>query len=152
MLTTAHATEGATTLYEHAPWAVLRFDNPSGSMCLAGVATPEKTFSVFATKNGSAINVSMPAWRFTEHKGSMMLKVDDSGMGALNAIYSGNAGRIVGPKELIYVIMRGLDVPGSGDLEVLGEDNKVIATFDITGVGAALKVWKDCADGLPAAQ
>ena len=54
--------------------------------------------------------------------------------------------RLGGATDVIYVIMQGIAVPGSNELEVLGDDNKVIATFDVAGLDAALKAWRACVD------
>jgi hypothetical protein len=147
-LAAASAADKPVVLYEHAPWGVIRVGNPDAPMCIAGVGNQAQALTLYGMKKGSAIDVTKPEWNFTEHRGSMVLRVDDSGLGAGNAWYTGHAARIVGAKEVIYMIMSGMDVPGDGKLDVLGEDNKVIATFDITGVGAALKAWKECVDAL----
>jgi hypothetical protein len=144
----ANAAQDVTVLYAADPWVVVRYDNPTGSSCLAVVGRPDNGFSFIATKAVSAISVSMSGRNFPEHSGSLMLIVDDSGMGTQNAIYSGNSARIAGLREFIYVILSGLNVPGFGKLDVLDDKNKVMATFNIAGIGSALKAWKDCADAL----
>jgi hypothetical protein len=149
MLGQAHAAEKPTALYDRAPWVVNRLDIPGMPVCIGSVSRPEKGIMILGTTKASAIIINKSDWDFEEHEGPLLLKVDDSGMGAGNAVYSGDAVRIEGAKEAIYVIMLGLVVPGYGELEVMGgEDNRVIATFDIAGVGAALEAWKTCVDAL----
>lgn len=134
-------------LYEHKPWLVWR-ESTNPPICAARVLGSDSMFQLMGAKQGAGISIARVGWHFSPHKGGLLLKVDDAGMGtASDAIYDGQVVKLWGATEVIYVIMHGIDVPGGTQMEVLGDDRKVIATFDITGFDAALKAWKTCVDG-----
>jgi hypothetical protein len=145
--TTAIAT--GPTVYATKPWLVWRETGVSIPFCVARLENAPGLFQLMGAKQGAGLSVAMPTWNFSRHTGSLMLIVDDAGMGtSRDAVYEGPVIQLRGPTDAIYLIMRGIDVPGGDKLEVRGDRPDIVATFDIPGYDPALKAWKACVDGL----
>lgn len=138
----------AEILYEKTPWAVAKVTDSGITTCQARVL-PDSShlFQVVGVSGLAFIGVGAQEWHFAKHSGWLTLKVGISASKMDGALYDGNFVRIAAKVEAIYDIMLMINRPG--DLEVLDENGKLLATFPFTGMKEAIEAWKACADGLP---
>lgn len=119
-------------LYEKAPWAVARVTDLGFTTCQARVLTDgSHLFQVVGTPDLAFIGVGAQDWNFARHNGWLTLKVGISASKMDGALYDGNFVRIAAKVEAIYGIMLMINRPG--DLDVLDENDKLLATFPFTG-------------------
>jgi hypothetical protein len=135
-------------LYEKAPWAVAKVVEPGLTTCQARIlANGSGQFQVVGTSGLAFIVVGARNWNFARHNGWLTLKVGISASKMNGALYDGNSVGIAAKVDAIYGIMQMINRPG--DLEVLDENEALLATFPFTGMAEAMDVWKACIDGLP---
>jgi hypothetical protein len=135
-------------LYEKAPWAIAKVSDFGVTTCQARVLRDgRQLFQVVGMSDLAFIGVAAQGWTFAKHSGWLTLKVGVSAIRMDGALYDGNFVRVAAKVEAIYNIMLMINRPG--DLEVLGEDDALLATFPFTGMAEAMEVWKTCVDGLP---
>jgi hypothetical protein len=142
------ASETPVMLYEKAPWAVAKVVESGLTTCQARILSDgSRLFQVVGTSGLAFIGVGAQAWNFPRHNGWLTLKVGISASKMNGALYDGNFVRIAAPVDAIYGIMQTVNRPG--DLEVLGDNDVLLATFPFGGMVEAMEVWRACIDGLP---
>lgn len=144
----AFAENAPTILYAKAPWVVFRIMDPRGPRCDAQIKTDSGLFEVIAIPGFATITVEGNDWKFDEHEGSLTLKVGISAIILKGALYRENFVAIGSNAKAVYLLIQMINRPG--ELEVRGDENKLLGTFPFEGMPKALEVWKACADGLPA--
>ncbi len=133
-------------LYRQDPWIVFRGEAAGNPICDARMTTDE-TFEILGNLANSVIRARRPAWHFEPRRGSVELRVGpDRKLSFGEWQYQGQYVALVAPTDVVDAITSGLEIPGNPPLEMLDETGTVIATFDIKGLGDALKAWRSCLD------
>lgn len=147
LLVTPAVAQAPEILYDKAPWAVARVSDSGITTCQARIVPDGRhLFQVVGMADLAFIGVGAQDWHFDRHNGWLTLKVGISASKMNGALYDGNFVRIAAKVDAIYNIMLMINRPA--DLEVLGENDQLLATFPFKGMPEAMQVWKTCVDGL----